>query len=249
MSKTFRFTLHDKPREAADSGGKGLLTTFFAIGIVNPMGPTLNVIAADGLGDAGDRLPLVHLMLNPFSQECWEIGTVEIGESWNPASDLEPIFSLPLGACPTFLLPSAYYSSEHARRVFTRLLQKFSDGSEVLGRLRKYPGDPWERVKAEMGGIPGRMAQRKSESRAESEPRLMTAAEADEFAGIQLEEKNLTEEFRAFMFAWKGSIDFSGFGAAAMSQEDFVKVFGRLAPTCRLPFMRNIIDHPEILKS
>ncbi len=247
MSKNFQFTLYDEPREAADSGGKGLLMTFFAIGIVNPMGPTLNVIAADGLGDAGDLLPLVHLMLNPFSQECWEIGTVKIGESWNPAADLESVFSLPLGACPTLLLPSALCSGESARSMFATLLLHFDDGSGVLGRLRKYPGDPWKRVKAEMDGMPELMAQMKSESRAESNSRPMTAAEADEFAGIQLEGRNLTEEYRAFMEAWEGSIKFSGFGAAAMSQKDFVKVFARLAPMCRLPFMRNIIDHPEIL--
>jgi hypothetical protein len=50
------------------------------------------------------------------------------------------------------------------------------------------------------------------------------------------------------MFAWEGSIDFTGLGVMAMSKERFLETFSRLALTLRLPFMRNIIENPEILR-
>src|SRR6516165_908342 len=50
------------------------------------------------------------------------------------------------------------------------------------------------------------------------------------------------------MFAWAGSINFTGLGASAMSKERFLETVGRLALPLRLPFMRNIIEHPEILR-
>lgn len=232
-----------------DSIGKNGFMTFLAIGIVNSMGPTLNVIAADGLGKIGERLPLLHLMLNPFSQVSEEVGTVEIGESWNPAADLETVFSLNLGACPTLLLPSALYSHENARNVFTALLQKFRDGTGVLARLRKHPGDPWQRIEADMSALPELMKTVLAGSESKEESKRLTATEAAEFAELQLQNENSSEEFRAFMFAWEGSINFTGMETTAMSKEAFLRVFGNLALTLRVPFMRNIIDDPDLLKS
>lgn len=250
MSKNFRLTLNKEPRNIAlETTGESGFTALFAIGIVNPMGPTLNVVGADGLGEVGDVLPLVHLMLNPFSQECLELGAVEIGESWNPATDLEPVFSLPLGACPTLLLPSALYSGEVARSVFAALLQNFDDGSDVLGKIRRFPGDPWERINMEMAGLRDLLKSSPSGPNPGRNGRQLTAAEAREVAETQLQERNLGQEFNAFMAAWEGSINFSGMSAMAMSQEDFLAIFGRVALTLRLPFMRNIIDSPDILES
>jgi hypothetical protein len=47
-------------------GRKGTLT-FMATGIVNPFGPTLNVLAIDGNPEPGREAPLLRFMLNPFT--------------------------------------------------------------------------------------------------------------------------------------------------------------------------------------
>src|SRR6476659_8505546 len=92
----FQFTRHPAPRAVnIDSLAGGGFTTFFALGIVNPLGPTLNVLAGDGIGHAGEDFRLLYVMLNPFSQECSEVGRVKFGTKWSPVEDLRSFFSLP----------------------------------------------------------------------------------------------------------------------------------------------------------
>ncbi len=141
-----------------ESVGRQGVTTLFAIGIVNPMGPTLNALVADGLGAVGERRALLHLMLNPFSQSCYEVGSVVLGETPPSLRDLQAFFSLPLGACPTLLMPSALYSAECAQEFFTQLLQSFDDGTEAWEKVRRFPGDPWKRIQNEMEGLPDLIA-------------------------------------------------------------------------------------------
>lgn len=249
MSTGFVFHRHSDPIEVdLDSLGQGGITTLFALGIVNPMGPTMNTVVASGFGSVGERCALLHLMLNPFSQSCYEIGVVTFAKTSPSLSDLRPFFSLPLGACPTLLMPSALYSDEFAQHVFVELLQSFDDGNHAWDKLRHFPGDPWKRVESEMAGLPDLVAKSLKGIETEQQPRQLTIAEAREFAQLQLNSENLGEEFKAFMFAWEGSINFTGLGAIAMSKERFLETFGRLALTLRLPFMRNIIDNSEILR-
>lgn len=248
MSGEFSFHRHSEPREVElESVGKSGFTTFFAVGIVNPMGPTLNALAADGIGAVNERLALLHLMLNPFSQTCYEVGFLTLGETWSPVRDLRPFFSLPLGSCPTLLMPSALYSDECAKDLFSELLQSFEDGNEAWDKLRHFPGDPWKRVEKEMAGLPDLIASSLKKMQTGEQPRRLRATEALEFAQLQLQPKNLGEEFKAFVFAWEGSINFTGLGSMAMSKDRFVETFGRLAMTLRLPFMPNIIDNPEVV--
>jgi len=248
MTDESSFERYSQPREMdLESVGQGGFTTLFAIGIVNPMGPTMNALAADGLGPAGERQALLHIILNPFSQECYKVGSVNLGGTWSPLRDLRAFFSLPFGSCPTLLMPSALYSDECAQHVFVELLQSFDDGNETWHKLRHFPGDPWKRVKKEMERLPDFIASSLKEIQTQEQPRRLTTTEAGEFVELQLDPKNLVEEFKAFMFAWEGSINFSGLGRAAMSKDRFLETFGRLALTLRSPLMSNIIDNPEIL--
>src|SRR5262249_24543217 len=149
------------------------------------------------------------------------------------------------GACPTLLLPSALYSIGCSQDLFTELLQLFYDGTRAWREVKEFPGDPWKRVEKVMASLPEMVsAGLKGEQNAARGAHL-AAAEAREFARLQLNPKNLGEEFKAFMFAWEGSINFTGLGAIAMPKDRFLQMFGRLALTLRLPFMRNIIDNPE----
>ena len=224
-------------------------TTYFATGIVNPMGPTLNAVVVRGFGPSNETQEILRIMLNPFSQTCHVIGELASGEDWEPLQDLRPFFDLPSGSCPTFLMPSALYSTEVAESLFAELLAKFHDGSRPLSFLRKYPGDPWARVQREMSGTTGLFDSMKRKLVGDAKPRALTPIEAREFVQIQLQPKNLHAEFQAFMYAWKGSIDFTGMSKNAMSQDRFTKMFSRLAICARLPFMRNFIDNPEMLES
>jgi hypothetical protein len=249
MSAGFVFHRHSDSIEMdLDSVGQEGFTTLFALGIINPMGPTMNALVANGFGSVGERRALLHLMLNPFSQSCYEVGIVTFGETSPSLPDLRAFFSLPFGACPTLLMPSALYSDEFAQNLFVELLQSFDDGGQALDKLRHFPGDPWKRVENEMAGLPDFIAKSLKGIETEQQPRRLTITEAREFAQLQLNPKNLGEEFKAFMFAWEGSINFSGLGAIAMSKERFLEAFGGLALTLRLPFMRNIIDNLEILR-
>jgi hypothetical protein len=245
MSTPFRFTKYDEPVESGeDAFGHGLATFLMGGGIVNPMGPTLQILAFDGLGDPGDRLKLCMLSFNPFSQSCHEVGEVVVGDEWVPARDLAPFFD-GWNCCPTLLIPSALYSEKKAVELFAEFARSFPDGAKTLRQIRKHPGDPWTRVKEEMDGLPEmlkRMAQGDS-SKDEAVP--LDAEEAMEFTKLQLDPKNLKEEFAAFMFAWEGSQSFSGM--SGVSKEDFLHGFTRLAMTARVPFMENIIDNPEML--
>jgi hypothetical protein len=250
MGSRFVFDRHSDSIEMdLDSVGQEGFTTMFALGIVNPMGPTMNALVANGLGSVGERRALLHLMLNPFSQSCHEVGVVTFGETSPSLPDLRAFFSLPFGACPTLLMPSALYSDEFAQNLFVELLQSFDDSHQAWDNLRHFPGDPWKRVENEMAGLPDFIAKSQKRIETQKQPRRLTITEAREFAQLQLNPKNLDEEFKAFMFAWEGSINFSGLGLIAMSKERFLETVGRLALTLRLPFLRNIIDNPEILRN
>jgi hypothetical protein len=152
------------------------------------------------------------------------------------------------GGCPTLLIPSALYGPKVAEELSAQFLQTFEDGSETLKQLRKHPGDPWTRVKGEMDGVTGALEKfLTSSSGTEEDEGPLDIQSAIEFARLQLDPKNLKEEFDAFMFAWEG---FSNFlEMPGISRADFLQVFTRLAMTARVPFMRNIIDNPEMLHS
>jgi hypothetical protein len=247
MSQTHRFTICPEPIESELDVLGDMTTVYIGAGIVNPMGPTLTLLIGDGiLSEPGETQALYQVMLNPFNQSCYEVGEVEIGEEWRPAKDLAPFFNLGWGSCPTLLIPSAAYSAETAQQVFTEFLQTFEDGAETLEAVKKHPGDPWTRVKGEMDGLADILAKLRGGASEETVEGNLTPAQAAELARLQLDPKNLFEEFKAFLFGWEGSMNFTGM--SGLSKDDFADVFSKMAMTARLPFMKNIFDNPEILE-
>src|SRR6267154_1284218 len=83
------------------------LDVFFALGIVNPVGPTFSFVAAVGDWEEGRVLPVVNVMLNPFSQSVEEVARIKVGATWAPVKDLAPLIQLGFGSCPTLVLLSA----------------------------------------------------------------------------------------------------------------------------------------------
>ena len=108
------------------------------------------------------------------------------------------------------LIPSAFCSSECSQSLFADLLQGFDEGSATLVRLRQHPGDPWKRVSAEMDGAAKSLSEGLlTKVFGKRKPRRLTTTEAGELAQLQLQAENLEEEFKAYMYAWEGSINVS----------------------------------------
>ena len=242
------------------------LTTLLCGGIVNPFGPTLTGIFLLGDPEMSREFDLVEITLNPFAQSASRIGRASIESDWNALTDYESLFSVPFGACPTLMLPSSLLTLDAAVHIHARWLLSFPDAVETWERIRRYPADPWNRVRQEIDGglqraIDTARAQRKVESEpvkhlADSLEALLGASsnpsthrlkesEAREFAIFALSKEHITAELQAFFFAWKGSINFQReqgsrtFASEALQFDDFCKWFSVIAASCRLPEVRD----------
>jgi hypothetical protein len=250
---TFRLWSSPQETSLAKIGGEEGLKTLFAWGIVNPFGPTLTVVATDGILYApGRKLPIVYLMLNPFQQEVQIVGEASIGQTWNSMHDLVPLFDVRLGSCPTLLLPSAYREGDKDVEFYANFLSRFGDGSTVLEKVRRFPGDPWKRVKEDADDARGIMVNGIEAMRKGLQPRSETVRsgrrlsldEARELASNLLQPTNLKTELQAFLYAWKGSIEYlesqggkigESFASSALPLTEFMKIFTLLLVSCKLP--------------
>jgi hypothetical protein len=249
---TFALWTHLKETSLDRVGREEGLKTLFAWGIVNPFGPTLTAVATDGIIFApGRKLPIVYVMLNPFQQEVQIVGEACIGQTWNALRDLPPLFGVRLGSCPTLLLPSSHREADEDVELYANLLSHFDDGSNVLEKVRRFPGDPWNRVKDDVDQSQDIMVKGIQRMRnglddggdPEASGRRLSPGEARELASNLLQPRNLKAELQAFMYAWHGSIEFQeshgigGMSKTALPLKEFAKVFALLAITCNLPEM------------
>ena len=200
--------LVDNPRSVATTKlGQDAVLTLLATGIVNPFGPTLNVLAIVGDPQPEQELPVVRALLNPFTQEATEVGFARIGERWDLAAHLRPFFSFIAGSCPTVLMPSTMLDDEEALALCTDFLQIFDDGFELLEKVRRFPGDPWKRVE-EVEGIGDILQQAELGEEPADTRRTLTQEEARALAISLLDEENLKQELAAF-YAWNSSMSSS----------------------------------------
>ena len=234
-----RFTLlrEPMPTSLAEVGHSGF-TTLIAGGIVNPFGPTLTVLTADGhFPKAVGRVPVLLIALNPFAQTCHTVGHVEIGDLWSPLEDLEPFLaSLAFGACPTLLIPSTFMDPDVTRALYARFLATFEDGAEVLAKVRRYPDDPWSR---NLAGLDAVLRAERADEVPVKQGRLHPA-EAMELATTLLTPDHVRTELVAFLDAWEAAVHFQSGDASppsAMPVEDFVERLAQLCATCHLPFL------------
>jgi hypothetical protein len=189
------------------------------------------------IGVAGDRLKLYQTILNPFHISCREVGTVLIGDHWSPAKDLKPFFDLEWGACPTLLIGSAFSDSELTLQLYTDFIKIFSNAKKTLDAIQRHPCDPWKRVQEEVDDLMKRSSDLGQIS--------LSDTDALEFARTQLSAANIKEEIRAFLYAWDGSLKFTGL--KGLPNDDFLKIFGLFAMTARTYVMPNVVDNPEIM--
>jgi hypothetical protein len=226
----------------------------FGVGITNPFGPTLSIVGADGtFENEGTLLPIIDLMLNPFSQECQIVGEVKAGATWNAMEDLPQFFSLLEGSgCPNLLLPLANLQQEAVIDLYAHLLMQFPDAGEMWAMIRKHPGNPVQRVQEEINGLANSIKTPRSTGDAvvnlerkvvEQSGKNLELGEARELAATQLKPKNVKAELNAFFFAWNGSIEFqrrSAPGQTDLSFEDFLKFFAVF--TASSGIFKNVFD-------
>ena len=194
------------------------------------------MLASEGQPISGTRCRLLWYCFNPFSVSCSHVGDVDYGEQWSPV-DLSPFLVPPLGGAPTLLIAGKILSDEDAAWVFSELLLNVGRGAATLGQLRKYPGDPWNRIKVETDSA---LDSRPGPGAGEASPpeQRLNQIEAVEFAQLQLQANNAQEEFKAFFMAWKGAIEFSGL-RPTLSGDDFIKgPLSAFAITANIPLTK-----------
>lgn len=230
MTTRCSIELYDKPVSTSlDDLDGSPLDVFCALGIVNPYGPTLTFVAAAGKPSPGTTLPLVKVMLNPFSQTVEQVGRFTVGDTWSPLSDLEPLLGLDYGSCPTLLFITKQVNEETRNQLAAHVFESFEDDAvDTWLSIEKHFGDPWTRVSEAMAGG----------SSDAQEMDLQDAAER--LAQAVADPRHVRPELQAFFYAWKGSIEETGIGeqmkSLAMQFEQFQEFFfDRVAPAVWLP--------------
>lgn len=234
--------MYAEPLETSLSDLDGaVLDVFFAHLIVNPFGPTLTFVAAAGEPQIGQALPLVKVMLNPFSKDVQQIGRFWVGDTWTPLRDFDPFLELDYGSCPTLMLISNQIEESVRKELAAKLFANFDkDVARVCRSVKKHFGDPWTRVSEAMSG-----------GNDDYEDISL------EDAGVQMSaavfnDGHVKSELSAFFYAWNGSIEQTGIGdhikQIAMSSAAFKDFFfERIAPTVLLPTYSDASEkEPEV---
>lgn len=244
MSTPCLIEMYEEPLVTSLSDLDGAaLDVFFAHLIVNPFGPTLTFVAAAGKPQTGQALPLVKVMLNPFSQDVQQVGRFWVGDTWSPLIDFDPLLKLDYGSCPTLTLISNQIEENVRKELASKLFSSFVDDvAGVCRSVEKHFGDPWTRVSQAISG----------ENDAYEDISI-------EDAGLKMSEAIFNEqhvkpELSAFFYAWHGAIEETGIGdhmkQIAMSSaalKDFF--FERIAPSVWLPTYNETPEkEPEIKK-
>lgn len=228
----------DTPLDGLD---RHTLKTLLLGGIVNPMGPTLNVVAALGRFKPNQTLPLVHLMLNPFSQKLKEIGKAVIGERWSPVRDFQPLTRLAFGACPTLVLASDLLDEDEGTTITAGWLTSFDDARATMESVDAHLGDPWTRVGEDMHRANAALVGGQRDNWNAQPSGRLNEAEALTFARTVLSHRHCEPEIQAFLYAWKGAIDFQrdhgggGLAQCALSPEVFQNWLMACVESCRIP--------------
>lgn len=217
------------------------VTALLVYGITNPFGPTLTAVVVLGELEPGGRLPVVELMLNPFSQEVVMIGELALGDEWRPSAVIRGLFGPPAGGCPTLLLPSVHLEDDRAVPVYAEFLRRFQNGCDVLEHVRRHLGNPWDRVSAEMDEGYASLVESPAGSAAQDRNEALNEDQARELAGLLLSERHTRPEVEAFLYAWDGAVKFlreqgaTAIADAAMSLETFQRIFSHITESCRVP--------------
>lgn len=208
------------------------LTTLFAAGIVNPFGPTLTVFALGAADGKTTERAIVRVVLNPFSQQAETIGFASSSNFSPFDSGFRESCVESFGGTPTLLLPLSALDTDDNITLYASVLENVQDAVHVLKQLRSFPADPWNRIQEDVDNavdVP---------SRQRTTIPQITPHEARELAGALLRPAALSAEFKAFMVAWSGAIEFQSASALAPLAKpltELAEVFAAVIAGCDLP--------------
>ncbi len=206
-----------------------VLDVFYALVLVNPFGPTLTFVAAVGKPAVSVVLPIVKVMLNPFSQTVEQVGRFTVGDTWTPRLDFAPLIALDYGSCPTLVLVSNQIEEGMRNELVEQIFVRFEeDVVNVASNVKRHLGDPWNRISEAM-----------SSGRGEGDEGDLETAAAY-LAEVVSTDVHVRPELQALFYAWNGSIEQTGISGhlkeTALGAEEFKRFFfDKIFPAVFLP--------------
>ena len=125
-------------------------TVLHAAGFVNPLCPTLSVLAIDSQLENRGRQSILQANISPFIRTCEIVGQAEIGDTWPLLDDISPFLPSLLRGCPTLMLPGAFLDEDGALELCVHIGRLFEDGVGILESVKRFPKDPWKRIESEI---------------------------------------------------------------------------------------------------
>lgn len=170
-------------------------------GIVNPFGPTLNLLAMDNswMERGRSKTDVVLLQCHPFSPEIlkrWQISTKKGDFSSEITRVIDDILLIDSG-CPTLLIPGVVLTKESCSQIFRRIVKDKRSGLHLYNQCSKFRANAFDRITEEV------MAMLK-----EDPPEPMGNDVAKEYVSMQMDKECMQSEMNAFWTAYDGAIGY-----------------------------------------
>ena len=201
-------------------------------GTIDPADPSLTVMGLVATGNPCEA-EILFLELSPRTQRVAEVGEAALGDLPSFGMDLEPLFAMMGSACPSLLLSPEMLPPMIVEKLYHLYFRCRNDGRRLLEGVRAFPGNPFKRVRSELGA--------KQKASGPLEDRRLERDEATELAASLLKPKAVDMEWKTFILAWADAAcdaleaDPS---APVMALDEFLSLYDGLQATCRLKWER-----------
>jgi hypothetical protein len=217
------------------------LSVIYASGIVNPNGPTLMVYYSD-TNKQSKCGNLYQVIFHPISDSIKLVGETE----WN--AQLAEVQGITLNSdifdssFPTLFLKGSVIGQSLFESLLINYMKSIEDSKRIYRLLKKYEGNPFERVSAEINGAVQsliRDKESKSSSIFKKFGKGLSNGEINnkKFAQILMNKNNVQKEIQALIAAYNGSIE--NVIPTKLVQLDFnafLNVFAHVSAACNLSF-------------
>jgi len=227
------FTMHDVPVfRALDSISMKTFQLLMGCGTIDPVNPSLFVLGF-GRTEHLYEADMLVLELSPLSVRVIEVGKAALGDLPAFEMNLEPLFALMGPACPSLLLSPTMLPPMIVEKLYHLYFRSRNDGWRLLKGVRCYPGNPFKRVRRELGA--------RYNASGPLKDRRLERDEATELASLLLEKRASDMEWKTFILSWgdaaSNALDKNP-SVPVMSLEDFLTLYDDLQATCRLKWER-----------
>lgn len=201
-------------------------------GTIDPANPSLTVLGLVATENPCEADILV-MELSPRTQRVTVAGKAALGDFPSFGMDLQPLFNLMGSACPSLLLSPEMLPPMIVEKLYHLYFRCRNDGRRLLEGVRAYPGNPFKRVRSELGA--------KQKASGPLEDRRLERDEATELASSLLKPKAVDMEWKTFILAWAdaaGDALEADPSAPVMALDGFLSLYDDLQATCRLKWER-----------